>query len=313
MALFSKKQSDLPGRRRQDTPKKVERASEMSLEQRYTFKRNRTLTGSASSKVVSTNESKAHLKSARVQAHELSRQRRHIGAVLLIVLLSAAILYGLISQFTAGVVIKARDVSLKLDPSYETVIQSYLSSRPIERLRFFVDNEHLNEYVQARLPEIASIAIDGSAGFGKSAFAVQLREPIAGWSIKNTQQYVDASGTPFARNYFASPTLQIVDNSGVQVAAGQAVASNRFLGFVGLAVGLAGEHGYKVTQIIIPQGTTRQIELRLDGIGYPIKLSVDRAAGEQIEDMSRAVGWFKGKGQSPQYVDVRVSGKAFYR
>lgn len=313
MALFSKKQSNLPGRRRQDVAKRAERSTDIELEQRYTFKRNRTLTGSASSKVASTGESKADLKSPRVQAHELTRQRRHIGVVLAMVLLCSFILYSLISQFTAGVVVKAQEASLKIDSNIETVIQSYLGSRPIERLRFLMDGNHFNEYVQAQAPEVAAINVDGSAGFGKSAFIVQLREPIAGWSIKNKQQYVDATGASFSRNYFASPSLQIIDNSGVQVEAGQAIASNRFLGFVGLAVGLAKAQGYKVTQVIIPQGTTRQIELRLDGIGYPVKLSVDRAAGEQIEDMDRAVRWFSSKGQSPQYVDVRVSGKAFYR
>jgi hypothetical protein len=180
-------------------------------------------------------------------------------------------------------------------------------------LRFLVDEDHLNEYVQARVPEIASIKTGGAAGFGKSTFTIMMREPIAGWSMGNKQQYVDSTGTPFSRNYFASPSVQIVDKSGVQVQAGQAVASSRFLGFVGRAVGIAKTQGYKVVEVIIPHDTTRQVELRLEGIGYPVKLSIDRGAGEQIEDMGRALRWLSGHGQSPEYLDVRVSGKAFYR
>ncbi|HMH70015.1 MAG TPA: hypothetical protein VK502_01325 [Candidatus Saccharimonadales bacterium] len=313
MALFSKKSSSDAPRRRTQSRAAVERATQSSLDERYTFKRNRTLTGSLSSQVASTSESKAQLKSPRVHAHELTTKRRHLGAVLLLVLASAAILYGLIAQFTAGVVVKAQDLSVQLDPGYEEAIQSYFATRPIERLRFLVNTEQLNDYVQAKTPEIASVKVNGSAGFGKSRFVVVMREPIAGWSINGRQQYVDSSGVPFERNYFSSPQVQIVDNSGVQIQAGQAVASNRFLAFVGRAVGLTKTQGFKVTQVIIPSGTTRQVELRLGGIGYPIKLSVDRAAGEQVEDMARTLRWLNARKITPQYLDVRVSGKAYYR
>jgi len=314
MALFSKKPPAEAPRRRQPTHGVDTRASETSLEERYAFKRNRTLTGSASSQVVSTNESNAQLKSPRVQAHELTKSRRHIGAILFLVLAIAAVLYGLIFQFTANVVVKAQsNVPATLDVSYAQAIQSYLSSQPTQRLRFMINTNQLNEYVQTKTPEVASVKVDGSAGFGKTQFIVTMREPIVGWSINGRQQYVDSSGTSFDRNYFVSPAVQVVDNSGVQVQAGQAIASNRFLGFVGRAVGLAKAGGYKATQVIIPAGTTRQVELRLDGLGYPIKLSIDRGVGEQIEDMARAIRWLGAHGTKPEYLDVRVSGEAFYR
>lgn len=313
MAIFSNKQKDTLPRRRQQTPAQP-RASEEELGQRYAFRRNRTLTGSASSNVLSTSESNADLKSPRVQAHELARKRRHISATLGVVLLCAIGLLGLISQFTAGVVVRATpDASLQLDDTYEEAIQRYFNNRPVERLRFMVDVGQLKEYLQTAAPEIQDVTPDGSAGFGTSAFAVTVRSPIAGWSINGKQHYVDVSGTSFGRNYFAAPSVQIIDKSGVQVAAGQAVASNRFLGFVGQVVGVAKSRNYTVTQVIIPRGTTRQVELRLKGIKYPVKLSVDRSVGEQVEDMDRAVRWMASHNKSPKYVDVRVSGRAFYR
>ncbi len=312
MALFSKKQSGGSPRRRQ--PATAERASAENLEQRYAFRRNRTLTGSASSQVAaSASESKAQLKSARVQTHELVRRRRHLGLTLFLVALCAAVLFGLISQFTAGVTAKAQDASMQLDSVYEKTIQDYLARHPAERLRFLIDTDALGSYVQSVAPEVASVKVDGSAGFGKSAFILTMRRPIAGWSINGNQQYVDSSGTAFARNYFGSPAVQIVDNSGIQVAAGQAIASNRFLGFVGRVVGAAKTQGYITQQVIIPSGSSRQVELRLDGIAYPIKFSVDRAAGEQVEDMVRGIKWLTAHGQTLEYLDVRISGKAFYR
>lgn len=313
MVLFSRKQSKETPRRRQQLQPHNDRATESDLEERYAFRRNRTLTGSASSKVATLSEGNAQLKSPRVHAHELAAKRRHIGVVLFLVLLTSALLYFLISQFTATVIVKSADASISLDNGYEEIIQSYFSSRPIERLRFAVNNDHFLEYVQSKAPEVASIHIDGSAGFAKSRFVIDVRKPIAGWVVNGRQQYVDASGTPFSRNYFASPSVEIIDKSGVRVEAGQAVASNRFLAFVGRVVGLTPQWGYKVTQVIIPSGTTRQVEVMLEGVKYPIKLSVDRSAGEQVEDMARAVGWMNAHKQTPTYIDIRVGGKAYYR
>ena len=309
MALFFRKNQPEAPRRRQA----VFHDEEKEFEQRYSFKRNRTLTGSSSSHIMSPGESNAQIKSPRVQAHELVQKRRHIGATLLVVLASAGFLLFLVTQFTAGVTVRATDVSQQLDPGYVKIIEDYLGSQPLERLRFMINQSQLNEYVAARAPEIASVSVDGSAGFGKTAFVVSLRQPLVGWTINGHQNYVDSTGTAFTRNYFASPDVQVIDQSGVQVQAGQAIASNRFLSFVGRAVDLTKKQGYIVTQVIIPQGTTRQVELVLKDIPYHVKLSIDRGVGEQAEDMARAVRWMQANKVTPQYIDVRVSGEAFYR
>lgn len=313
MSLFSKKQPDIPRRRQEGTSGVSERATESSLDQRYAFRRNRTITGSASSHVTSTSESNAQLKSDRVQVHELARQRRHIGGILTLVLLGVVVLSGLVSQFTAQVIVRTSDVTKVLDPIYAEAVDEYLSRQPIERLRFMQRTDALNDYVQSIAPEVASIRVDGLAGLGKSLYIIEMRRPIAGWSIRGVQQYVDASGTSFARNHYTTPQVQIIDNSGIQVEVGQAVASNQFLGFVGRVVGLANAQQHTVTQVVIPQGTTRQIELRIKDVAYPVKLSVDRLAGEQVEDMTKAVMWLRDRGVTPQYLDVRVSGRAYYR
>lgn len=313
MVLFSKKQPDIPRRRQDGTSPMHERATESGLEERYAFRRNRTLTGSASSHVVSTNESNAQLKSSRVQVHDLAQQRRHIASILALVLFGVVVLFSLVFQFTAQSIVRTSDVSRPLDPIYTKAVDDYLARQPIERLRFLLREDALNDYVQSVTPEVSSITSDGFAGLGSSLFIVEMRRPIAGWSIRGVQHYVDASGVSFAYNHYDKPQVQVIDNSGIQVEAGQAVASNQFLGFVGRVVGLANAQQHTVTHVIIPQGTTRQIELRMKEVSYPVKLSVDRPAGEQVEDMTRAMAWLKERNATPEYLDVRVSGRAFYR
>lgn len=313
MAFFSKKQNDTPRRRQGVESSNESRPTSSELSQRYAFKRNRTLTGSSSSQISSSGELNAQIKSPRAQTHHLARRRRHVGLLLFLVVLGSLALYGIISQFTAKAFVVTNDTSVVLDDSYEKAIQGYFAQQPAERLRFLLNTDHLRDYIQTVTPEIKDIQVVGATGLGVSKFQVTMREPIAGWSINGQQHYVDESGTPFSRNYFAAPSVQIVDNSGIQVSTGQVVASNSFLSFVGQVVGLSREKGYTATQVIIPAATTRQIELRLKDVAYSIKFVIDRPAGEQVEDMVQAVGWMQRHNLKPQYVDVRVSGKAFYR
>lgn len=302
-----------PERRRTNIIEARNEQSSVSPEQRYNFRRNRTLTGSNSSKVASVSESSAQFKSPRVQTHELVKKRRRLGSLLALVSICAVALYGLLQQFTVDVVVRAPGVSGKLDSSYEEVLQSYLATRPIERLRFLVNQPALNDYVKKKFPEIATIHVGGAPRFGASEYTVVMREPLAGWTIQGRQQYVDAAGVAFEKNYYQTPSVQIVDSSGIRPESGQAVASNRFLGFIGRTVGLAKSQGYTVTQVAIPLATTHQLEIRLEGVAYPVKMSVDRTVGEQVEDMARLIKWFEVRKQNPQYIDIRVSGKAFYR
>ena len=314
MGLFSKKDKTVPApqRRRSDQGKVRVETPPADLDQRYNFRRNRTITGSISSHVASASETNAQFKSPRVQSHELIKKRRRIGSLFALALFGALGFYGLTQQFTAEAVVKS-SVAVEIGPRYKEVIQDYLGTRPVERFRFLTNQDALSEYVQRKLPEVASVKISGSAGLGKSLYSLTMREPLAGWTIEGKRQYVDASGTSFEKNFYPVPSVQVIDNSGAHSEGNQVIASNRFLAFVGRTVGLAKTQGYVVTQVTIPLATTRQVELRLEGVGYPVKMSIDRSVGEQIEDMTRLIRWFQGRKEAPQYIDIRVGGKAFYR
>lgn len=278
------------------------------------FYRNRTLIGSLSSNVGGAAEKDGQLQSPRVKAHHLVDKRRHLGVILAAVLLVSVVLFALVSQFTADVVVDIKGLpASETTGRYAKIIDQYFSRRPVERLRFMTDQSTFTAYIQSKAPEIESAEMVGLAGFAKSQVVLTARRPVTVWDIGDSRQYVDASGISFKINYYDPPKVQIVDRSGIPSEAGQLVASNRFLSFVGQVVGLVQARGYDVTEVIIPEGTTRQIQLKLKGSGFPIKYSVDRPAGEQVEDMDRAVRYLKSKGITPEYIDVRVSGRAYYR
>ena len=310
MSLFAKKQSDAPRRR------SVDGGSNKSDTSSDIFKRNRTLTGTTSNRLDSTN-TRTGLESPRTHAHYLSIQRRKISSILLIVFIALTLVWLLVSNLTATVVVSVSDTTMSKpinNTTYEKIIQDYLDMNPLSRLSFVLDQPAMSAYVSSKLPEVLSVTQRNMLSIGRSNFAITMRTPVAGWQINGKQYYVDSKGIPFEQNYFSTSVVQIIDNSGVVNPTGTtAIASNRFLSFVGRVVYLSKASGLTVISAALPENTTRELEIRLKEGNYLVKLSIDRPAGEQVEDMVGAVRYFVNRNQTPQYIDVRVSGKAIYR
>ena len=253
--------------------------------------------------------------SERTRVHSLTRRRHKIGALLMLVVVIIVILGGLISQFTAKVLVtgSSAPLSRSINPlSYQQSINDYLGIHPVERLRFALNETALSAYVSAALPEVSHVTLTSTNSVVESHFNLTLRKPVAGWQINSKQFYVDTTGVVFQNNYYDTPNVQIIDQSGVSPEQGTTVASVRLLSFVGKVVSLAGQGSYTVTQAILPSGTTRQIQVRLKNVQPLIKLSIDRGAGEQVEDMIRSLTFLQARGESAQYIDVRVEGRAVY-
>lgn len=310
---WKNKGSDQPRRRQLDA---AQRASRRESENagRTMFKRNRTLVGSLSASVSSASELSGDLQSPRAHAHHLTAHRRRLSSILFAVVAIAGLLVWLLYEFTAGIHISSINSGGAIDQGrYQQAINNYFGIHPIERLRFALNERQLTTYVSQQVPEVAAITSNGAAGFATGQFDIEFREPIASWLIGSKQYYVDKDGVSFGQNYFDEPQVRIIDQSGVPQEAGTAVASSRFLTFVGRTVDTARTNGLIVEQAIIPASSIRQIEIKVKGHSYPIKLSLDRPVGEQVEDMKNAIAFFDNKKVNPEYIDVRVSGKAFYK
>lgn len=290
--------------RRRSTLSDVDRPSASTTSQ---FRRNQTL----SSYRPSSPEG-----SARQKAHSLTVQRRKIGGIFLIVACVAVALLLLLWQLIAQVQINTstKQLTSEFNPvTYEKVVNDYLNLNPAQRLRFALDEAALNDYVSTQLPEVEALQLSGMPGLAQASFTVTFRTPIAGWQIDGDQNYVDANGVVFAENYYDTPSVQIVDESGIPTEQGSASVGTRTLGFVGRVVAEAEGRGYTVTQAVLPLGMTREIDMYFDGVGGRIKFSVDRGAATQVEDADRSIKYLQSRGVGVEYIDVRVEGRAAYR
>lgn len=306
--LNKKRQSDL-----------VKRNPHLTRSQdEYAFRRSRTLTGTTSSQIKASSEQQAQLKSPRIKAQELRHHRRKIGLVLFACLIATALVGWLLTQFVATVEVKVVGVKSTVQTDeYDSAIQKYLNEQPLERFQFGLNEKALAAYVQQTHPEVKEISTESHEAIGKGSFVITMREPVVGWNVGGRQYYVDTEGVSFAKNYYDVPSVAVEDESGITPDAteNRIVASNRFLSFLGRIVGFTGQSGLGgVEKVTIPAGIgSRSIELKLTDREYPIRMHIDRDPAAQVEDMKQAVRYFEQQARTPQYVDVRIAGKAFYR
>jgi len=285
--------------------------------QRHAFRRNRTLTGSLSSGVSSVSEHNSELQSTRVQAHHLRRHRRRLGTILFVVL---AIIVGLAWMIWQSIVTvqiatdNGASQPLNTKP-YTDEIQHYLDSHPFERNRASFNGGSAATYMQNHgFPEVSNISLNTThRQIGTATLTLTMRKPVVSWKTGASRLYVDKNGVAFARNYYADPTVEVVDQTGIQTVNNQVLASNRFLGFIGLIIGHLHEQGLSVSQVILPADTTHQLLVSMQRVGYPVKISIDRPAADQAEDTARAVRYLTGKDIAPKYLDVRIGGRAYYQ
>lgn len=317
--MFNKRKKDLqsPARRRRiDNESEADRSSIVAPAKR--FKPGRTLTGSQSAHVTSSNELNAEMISPRAKTHHLVRHRRNIFSRLVMVIALCLALYVLMGQLIATVHVRAlvdgtntplSDVEKK---AYLQTIDEYFARRINERFSPNLNTADLTNYMQASHPEVASLALHQTGSFGESQLELIMRHPVARWIVDGKTEFVNENGMVFSKNYYDEPRVKIIDKNATEVNGGL-VASNRFLSFVGQVVGNLEKEGLHVTKATIPTLTTRQLEVSIKGVKPMFKLTVDRSAGEQSEDIARIVRYMKKRELTPSYVDVRVKGKAFYK
>lgn len=284
----------------------------------YSFRRSRTITGSSASSVRAATEDRGQLRSTRLQEHDLRRHRRKLSLYLFSCLLFIGLLGITLEQYNGNDVLisasSAEASTKKIDTErYRRLATDYYNAHPLEHFRFALNMDEFAEELRAKAPEVANAEVVRGEGVLRGEVKLTFRKPVVSWAIKGEQYYVDADGEAFQINYYAEPAVTVVDESGIDPDAG-VIASGRFLRFMGRLITLVDSSGVTtVSGVVIPRGVTREIDLKLNGVEYPFKTNLDRDPAGQAADVVNAYKHFTSRGITPQYVDVRVSSKAFYR
>lgn len=114
-----------------------------------------------------------------------------------------------------------------------------------------------------------------------------------------------ADNTPKAEAY--PITVEIIDENG------QGQITARVREYVGQLEVDFKEQGYRVVKVVLPAGMSRALYVDLEGRAGYLKVNIDRGAGVTVEDAVRMLKYVDEHGVTPEYIDVRVEGKAYYK
>lgn len=107
------------------------------------------------------------------------------------------------------------------------------------------------------------------------------------------------------------PTIEIVDED-AQATGGK--ITGRMREYIGQAEADFKELGYHPVKAVLPSGTVREVDFYLQDYPGFVKTAIDRGSAVSIEDADRMLRYLKEKGITDfKYIDVRISGKAFWQ
>jgi hypothetical protein len=245
---------------------------------------------------------------------KLSRKKRSLRVGIILLLLVGVGLFSF-SQFTSGVTQVEYDnlssTVVENDEYIETANQ-YLSEHPSERFAWSFKSDLFGEVFLNQHPEVETVRLANQILPG-GTLRLKLRQPVAVWKSQKNNYFVDANGYVFEKNYFALPEIEIVDQSRIGMEQGS-VASRRLLEFIGKIISGVESSGVgKIQNVTIPVNAIRYIEIKLVEHNFPIKVQTDRDAAGQVQDIVNMLEYLRAGNITPNYIDVRVKNRGFWR
>ena len=104
-----------------------------------------------------------------------------------------------------------------------------------------------------------------------------------------------------------APSVEIVDEGNT------GYITDRIKNYVGMIESDFKDLGYTVVKAIVPTGKIREVDIYLDGRSEFFKCHLDRSTSETAEDATRMIRYLDGNNKTASYVDLRLSGRAYYK
>lgn len=138
------------------------------------------------------------------------------------------------------------------------------------------------------------------------------KQPSLGWASDNQRYLLDKDGTAIGVLPAASTLPVVNDGSNLPVKVGQQVVGSRFVSFVtGIGPGLMAQ-GLGVRSIDV-KDTTLDLNVATNK-GYKLLMDTSRPLEDELADLKAVEGVLAAQKKAPaEYIDLRVSGKAYYK
>ena len=251
--------------------------------------------------------------SERSENQKLVIRRRKLGAFFVILAIFISLISIFLFQFISKVSVVSNESKSQNLSKYEKSVEEYLNINPSERILSNLNKNALLESLQKDYLEVLSISDIKFNGLTSYKIYLDFRKPVASWLVDGKEFFVDSEGVSFNVNNFEKPSLNIIDDSGAIVSNGKNVASSSFFSFIGKLVSAANKQGLEVSKIRIPPLSLRQVEVSVKGVSYFARMSTADSAEGQIINFKKAIEYFRAHKISPNYIDLRIEGKGYYK
>ncbi len=191
-------------------------------------------------------------------------------------------------------------------------VDRYLAERPVQRNILFVQTKGLAQDIKQSQPTMKSVTIRRDPLLRLQVIVAE-SQPALIWKTADQLWLLSEDGRVLREASSGEGGLgTIVDTAQLKVQAGDQVADRQFVNFSRDAFSLARQKGIGLESGSIG-ATTRELNLTVKG-GVVIKTDTSRSANEQLQAYQEAMQTAQQQKKLPtEYVDVRVTGRVFYK
>lgn len=125
--------------------------------------------------------------------------------------------------------------------------------------------------------------------------------------------YVGVSSMVQSKVQPKAPAEEYEINAEVVDESGHTQVSSRVREYIGRLERDFAALGQRVERVVLPAGMSRTLYVDLAGEPTYFKVNMDRGSAVSAEDAKRMLDYLKEHDLHPEYVDVRVEGKGYYK
>jgi cell division septal protein FtsQ len=233
-----------------------------------------------------------------------------VAAILLLIYL---LIHSLIVRSPAQVI--ANDSSYHSATNYQDSVNNYLKALKNHNKITFDENGIVTS-LKSAYPEISTAAVELPVFSQKPIVRIHIAGPSFYLKSGEQEYLVDANGKAVAYRWQYPKVIglpQVIDQSGYSVSRGRQILSSRDISFLRNLIEHCKSNGIPVQSLVLPS-SAQEIDLHTTDKRYFVKFYLNGDSDLQIGQFLAARHEFGVKNINPeQYLDVRISGKIFYK
>lgn len=200
------------------------------------------------------------------------------------------------------------------DTEYTSSITALLKESVFNRNKFTFNAEALRDKIKNRFPELSFVRISLPVGGQNPLFKLEFAEGAFILASDLETAVLDKSGKALlplnkADKSATTGLVIISDETGSEIIYGQQVISAQTLDFVNNISSQFAHAGIKINRLVLPV-VANELHVYPDGEGYYVKFALD---GDPRLQTGSYFAFKESDKTAETYIDVRVSGKVFYK